>query len=39
MEIKYQKLNNKLDALTNQNSKRNNKQNTHNFQPRIINLS
>jgi hypothetical protein len=39
MESQYEKLNKKLDILTNQNPKLNTKQKEHNFQPRIINLS
>jgi hypothetical protein len=38
MEIPYHKLNKKLDALTNRNLKHNDKQNVHDFEPRIINL-
>ena len=39
MESQYQKLNKKLDILTNQIPKGNTKQKPHTFQPRVINLS
>jgi hypothetical protein len=39
MENQYQKLNKKLDALSNQTHKDKTKQKVNNFQPRVINLS
>ena len=39
MENQYQRLNKKLDILTNQIPKYNTKQKVHKFHPRIINLS
>ena len=39
MEKQYQKLNQKLDTLMNNNTKLHNTQKMNNFQPKVINLS